>query len=182
TFLNNIERKTKFLPDKPEYHVNWTYHLGKIAVNVPYTLSLMPLGEGKTLFLIKLNYKPGLIKVSQTKFRVDEAFMLAEWIDEALGQFNFEGDPTPLDVPIPALSLLAIPKIAELFDYQGEEIEWPADISGFSPSDPISTPKPKGDPLPKADPVQEPHKFCTACGEKLKSEAAFCSKCGTKQD
>lgn len=173
-FLDAVERKTGILPDKPLYHANWSFHLGKLEVEVPYTFALMPLGDGRTIFLCKLNYRPGFFKVSQTKFDFEEALKLAEWLDEALTQFGYEGDPTPLEISTPALSLLALPEIAPLFEYQGEDSEWPIDLSTYNA--PPESPAPTS-PIKLA----QAHKFCTKCGEKLAADAAFCSKCGTKQ-
>ena len=173
-FLDALERKTGILPDKPLFHANWTYSLGKLSIEVPYTFALMPLGDGRTVFLCKLNYRPGFFKVSQTKFLFDDAFMLAEWLDEALAQFGYDGPPAPLEIPTPAQSLLALPEIAPLFDYQGEDVDWPVDLSTFN-SPPVNSSR-------AATPPQSPkHKFCTKCGEKLVATAAFCSKCGAKQ-
>ena len=174
-FLLGLERKEGMLPDKPLYHARWTYSLGKMSVEVPYTMALMPVGDGRTLFLCKINYRPGFFKVSQNKFDLEEGMMLAEWLDEALTQFRYEGEPTPLNVSVPALSLLAVPEIAQLFDYQGEDVDWPVDLSGFQSAAPKPTPA-------VVEPITEDFKFCTKCGEKLKPDAAFCSKCGAKQD
>ncbi|MCD4671290.1 MAG: zinc ribbon domain-containing protein [Anaerolineaceae bacterium] len=176
-FLTNIERKDGILPDCPHYHASWKYSLGKMSVEVPYTMALIPLGDGRTVFLFKNNYRPGFFSVRQTKFDIEEAVTIAEWINEALGTFGYDGDPAPLEVPVPALSLLAIPEIEVLFDYKGEEVAWDVDLSAFRSIHAAPSAPAPGEPTSPA----QSHKFCTKCGKKLAMDAEFCSACGTKQ-
>jgi hypothetical protein len=177
-YLTKLERKKGLLPESPHTYANWVYHLGKLAIEVPYTMALMPLGDGRTIFLFKKHYRPGFFSVKKSDFDVELVWRIAEWIDEALAEFNYQGDPAPLEVPVPAVSLLAIPEIAPMFEYQGRDIPFEIDLSGFAPA---SNTIPAGSPAGSMkEPAQE-HKFCIQCGESLPTNAVFCSKCGTKQ-
>jgi hypothetical protein len=177
-YLNNIEKKDGLLPDSPHFHASWTYAVGKLSVEVPYTMALIPLGDGRTVFLFKVNYRPGFFSMKQTKFDMDEAMKIAEWLDEALGKFGYGEDPAPLEVPVPALSLLVIPEIEVLFDYKGEELPWSVDLSVYRNA--AAAPAAPATPAPA--PQTQTHKFCTKCGQKLAADAAFCSACGAKQE
>ena len=178
-YLTNLERKKGILPESPHTFANWTYYMGKLSVEVPYTMALIPLGDGRTIFLFKRNYKPGLFSLKKSNFEIDLVWGIASWINEALGEFNYEGEPAALDVPVAAASLLAIHEIAPLFEYQGRDIPFDANLSAYQPVDkPPSVVKPE---TPAA--VEQPvgRKFCTKCGTELPADAAFCSKCGAKQ-
>ncbi len=173
--LNNMERKTGLLPDKPKYHVNWTFHLGKMAVEMPYTLALMPFGDGRTIFLYKRNVQPGFFSVKKTQFGIEKVIEITEWIQESLTPFHVEGDPTPQDITIPAASLMALSEIEPLFEDQGENIPWDVNLPNIA-AEPAKSPDPQSTPE-----LASQSKFCTQCGQKLSIEAAFCSKCGAKQ-
>lgn len=175
-YLSGLERKSGMLPDAPHYYANWKYHLGKLAVEVPYTMVLMPLGDGRTAFLFKYNYSPGLFSVKKSNFNLDKVWYLAEWVRDALTEYAYDGEPAPLEVPIGAVSLLALPEIAPMFEYPGRDIDLDVDLSGYLPTKPVE---------PTAVPqTQEARteKYCMSCGEVLPIKAAFCTKCGAKQD
>ncbi len=178
-YLTKLERKTGLLPESPHTYANWVYHLGKLAIEVPYTMALIPLGDGRTIFLFKRHYRPGFFSVKKSDFDVEPVWRIAGWIDEALAKFNFQGDPAPLEVPVPAVSLLAIPEIAPMFAYQGKDIPFEMDLSGYETA--ASSPTVEATAPKTQAPAQE-RKFCTQCGESLPGNAAFCSKCGLKQN
>jgi ribosomal protein L40E len=176
--LMNFEEES-ILPDNPLTYLSWTYHMGKISVEVPYTMALIPLGDGRTIFLYKRYYRPGLFSLKKSNFDIDQVWKVAKWIDKALGEFNYEGDPTPLEVPVPAASLLAIPEIAPLFEYQGRDIPFDIDLSAYQQ---VVEPEPVvQQEAPAAEDQTPGRKFCTKCGTELPEDAAFCSKCGAKQ-
>lgn len=178
-YLTNLEQKTGILPESPHTFANWTYYMGNLSVEVPYTMVLMPLGDGRTVFLFKRHYKPGLFSLKKSNFDIDLVWRIATWIDKALGEFNYQGDPTPLEVPIPAASLLAIPEIAPLFEYQGRGIPFNVNLSAYQP---VEKPAPVVQQETSAEAEQpSSRKFCTKCGTELPADAVFCSKCGAKQ-
>jgi len=51
-----------------------------------------------------------------------------------------------------------------------------------TPSPQASHPSPQVPPPPPAEPPQKTQKFCISCGTKLEVEAAFCDRCGTRQN
>jgi len=175
TYLTNLERKKGVLPESPHTYAHWTYPAGKLSVEVPYTMALIPLGDGRTVFLFKRYYSPGFFSLKKSNFDLELIWRIANWIDEALGEFNYEGGPAPLEVPVAAASLLAIPEIAPVFEYQGRDIPFNVNLSAYEQVN-----KAKVDQQPV---VEEPEgqKFCIQCGTALPEKAAFCSKCGTKQ-
>lgn len=174
-YLTNLEQKKGILPESPHTYANWTYYMGKLSIEVPYTMALIPLGDGRTVFLFKRYYKPGLFSLKKSNFELELIWRIASWIDEALGEFNYDGDPTPLEVPVAASSLLAIPEIAPLFEYQGRDIPFNVNLSAYEQEH-----KAEVDQQPV---VAEPEgqKYCIQCGTTIPEKAAFCSKCGTKQ-
>jgi len=176
-YLTGLERKNGILPESPHIYAHWVYHQGKLAIEVPYTMVLIPLGDGRTIFLFKRNATPGFFSVKKTKFDIELVWRIADWIDEALGEFNYQGDPAPLEVPVPAVSLIAIPEIAPMFEYQGVDIPFDVDLTGFVPD---ARPQPINQSQPS--PLKEKaKKYCTQCGEAIPVDASFCSKCGAKQ-
>jgi len=177
SFLTNLEQKKGILPESPQIYANWVFHQGKLAIEVPYTMALIPLGDGRSVFLFKRHYRPGFFSVKKSDFDVTLVWRIAEWIDAALGEYDYQGEPAPLEVPVPAESLLALPEIAPMFEYQGKDIPFEVDLSAFSP---VSTPSPVMKEL-TSDTEQNGGKFCLQCGQALPAEAAFCSKCGAKQ-
>ncbi len=177
TYLTSLERKKGILPERPHVYANWVYHMGKLAVEVPYTMVLMPLGDGRSVFLFKRHYRPGFFSVKKSNFDVELVWDIAGWVNQALGEFNYQGEPTPLEVPVPAVSLIALPEIAPLFEYQGKEIPFEVNLSAFEG---MGAPK-NTEEHPPMDTEQETEKFCTQCGQALSAHAAFCSKCGAKQ-
>jgi ribosomal protein L40E len=176
-YLTGLERKKGILPDSPHYYANWVFHLGKLAVEVPYTMALIPLGDARTIFLFKCNAIPGFFSVKKINFDIELVWRIAAWIDEALGELNYQGDLAPLEVPIPAVSLIAIPEIAPMFEYQGVDIALNVDLTRFS----ASAVQQSINGSPSASSGQDAKKYCIQCGEAIPMDAAFCSKCGAKQ-
>ena len=129
SYLSNLERKTGILPDSPQVYANWVYYMGKLAIEVPFTMVLMPLGDGRTVFLFKRHYRPGFFSVKKTSFDVEKVWYVVEWVNEALKEFGYQGDPAPLEVPVGAVSLLALPEIAPMFEDQGRDIPCEMDLS-----------------------------------------------------
>jgi ribosomal protein L40E len=178
TFLDGLEQKEGFLPDKPHYHANWVYHLGKMAVEVPYTMALIPLGDSRSIFLFKYNYRPGLFSVKKSKFDLDVVWRIATWINDALADYGYDGPPAALEVPVAAASLLAIPEIAPLFTYRGEDLSISVSLPDIEKAKSIPQPISDENPVENSNSAE---KFCIKCGQKMPLKAAFCSKCGTKQ-
>jgi len=138
-------------------------------------MTLIPLGDGRTIFLFKRYYSPGFFSLKKSNFDIELIWRIALWIDEALGEYNYEGDPAPLEVPVAAASLLVIPEIAPLFEYQGRDIPFQVNLSAYEHTAQVEVEK------QPAAAEHEGRKFCTQCGTELPESAAFCSKCGAKQ-
>jgi hypothetical protein len=177
-FLDNIERGKGFKADNPLYHVQWTYAAGSAKVKLPYTMQLVPLGDGRCLYLFKNPFTPGLWSAKQIKFEVGEFMMLATWLKEALSAYAYAGPPAPLEMRFPTLSLLAIPELAGSIQVQGVELPWPASDKQYVASPPPAPAAPP--PAPAAEPGPAV-KYCIACGQKISGNARFCPKCGAKQ-
>ncbi len=173
-FLDNLERGPG-LKDSIRFHASWTFHAGSLAIKLPYTMQLLPLGNGQFVYLFKNTFRPGLWSVKQMKFEVEEYLNLAAWLKEAATAYAYAGPPAPLEVPIPTLSLLAIPELAGLIADKGVEIPWPASNKVYvaPPAAPAAAQAPAA--------ATRTTKFCTSCGAKIVIDARFCNSCGAKQ-
>jgi len=177
-FLDNIERGKGLKADNPLYHIKWSYAVGKNSVKLPYTMQLIPLGDGRCIYLFKTPFRPGLWSPKQVKFKVDDFMMLAAWLKEALSAYAYAGPPAPLEMRFPTLSLLAIPELAASIEVPNVELPWPANVRQYV----ASSPPPVAAAPPLAPAAESaPTKFCTACGQKIPGNARFCPKCGAKQ-
>jgi hypothetical protein len=112
--------KGKFL----KYSKEWEVEVGTQKQQVPYTMQLIPTGDGQCIFLYKRPIKIGAFNMKKSKFFVEEFMDLAAWLDSTLAAFNYQGDPTPADIPVPTWTLLAFPETEPLYEDKGKILEW----------------------------------------------------------
>jgi hypothetical protein len=62
--------------------------------------------------------------IKKSKFFVEEFIDLAAWLDSTLADFNYQGDPTPADIPVPTWTLLAFPETKPLYEDTGKPFDW----------------------------------------------------------
>jgi len=172
-FLNGIERGTGLKADTIYYYARWSYQAGSTTMKLPWTIQLIPLGDGRFVFALKRPVRPGLWSAKQLKFEVEEYMMLVDWLKEELEKYGYEGPPASLEVPAVTVSLVAIPELKEQLPEVGTEIPWPGLTKRY-----VTTQASAGASQPAS---QGETKFCIHCGVKIPANSKFCMACGQKQ-